>query len=233
MTHSHAVLAKPAALAGLTPTVILQGGDDTNRTGGSTAYQTAAIGLTAGRLYLLLVTTARSDGSNNGGLSAVQSGATWTTIVGADTGVGVTRSTIFRCQPAANVSAAVISVGQFDAVPVDFTMWSLIEVTGAVLDTAGNGANAIGEKAFSTGGGDSPNAQIAGTLSPPNAQMGFCYHANAGALDPTTGLELSEVALGTRRIAAMWRPGAKGMGTQTNPVTSGTWHAICAEVLAA
>lgn len=216
------------APTGITVALATSGGDDTNRTGSSTAYQTAPVALTAGKLYLLYVVARRSDGGNNGSLSASQTGATWTSIL--STGALNYRSQIFRCQPASNVSAAVINVGNFDPAAMDFTMWALVEVSGAVNDSANNGAGAIGETGLNTATGDSPTVDV-GTVAADDATIGFVFHVNTTGLTPITGTEVDEIDLNGRKLATMKNMGGDTISTQASG--AGLYHILCAEVLAA
>lgn len=197
------VLAKPAVgAAALTPSVLTSGSDDVDTTGG---FLTAAVALTAGRLYTLGFVTRRDSGAQ-GSLTASQTGATWTQVASTSYNSDNTRLTVFRCQPSGAVASSQITVENPDPITSDWGQWILVEWDGVFDDSAGNGAGAVVQSGTNSTSGDSPNVNLPSPLaSASNAGLVFGVHSNTSSLVARSpGSQLGSVNVGAVYLAGVW-----------------------------
>lgn len=217
MTHSHAVLAKPAVVLPISAALLTGGADPTDRTGSDQGYKTSSVPLLAGKTYIGFIMSFRVTDLPQGSLSCTMPGTTWALI--GQSADERRRMAAFRCQPAADVAAAQITVGNFDPVGFSFAMWQFLEITGAVADTGNNGAAAIGAFAAARGNGTSPSVDV-GTVEAANGCVAGVYTDNSSvALVGTGGFAIVNEAssMAPTRMASLWAqgldtPAALGVG---------------------
>lgn len=122
-----------------TPTLLTSGTNGSNLT----AYSTASVTLTAGRLYLLALVTSRSGSSQQ---ATVGGNGTWTEVATTEWGSGK-RLSLYRCLATATATAA-ITITFVDT--HQMACWFVTEIESG-FDTGGtNGAAAIAQSALNT-----------------------------------------------------------------------------------
>lgn len=221
--------------------VITSGTDGSDQFyGGATygKYETASVPLVAGRLYFLCFQARSRFGTGDLGPDPTQTGANWDLVTWErfDTVIGNENAAMYvwRCQPAATVSSAVITIptpGVYDAFQLwNHGQWHLIEFTGVADASASNGADLIGRTDVGETNG-TPATSISQAFGVPFVNGGsgsFCAvgtSESGGAITPAAGYsELADTTTETDRLETSFTADATSPfgGSWSSSVNAGT-----------
>lgn len=175
--------------SGIASTTITSG----NNAAGASSQNTASVTLTAGRLYLLSVTTRTASGDPNHA-TATSTGATWVEVNSNnyDNAGSQKRTTVLRTMVGSN-QTGVIAIDFASQTQSDI-VWTLDEFTG--MDTTGtNGSGAVVQSVVNQdrAGATTLTATLAAFGSVANATWGVCS-VGSGTSTTTAGTGFSKVS---------------------------------------